>query len=218
LQFAEINMPQTNLITLRREWQEAWQETSFRRKLITGLLVVALIAMAFPIFFQSIEKRNGIVVNDLLLNVLPPYDVSVPIFIIIWATFTLTLFRCIQNPDMLLVFLWAYIFVSLARFLTITLVPLAAPPGLIGLADPLANRFYGSKYVTKDLFFSGHTSTLFLMYLCLVGRTDRVLALTGTVAVGILLLVQHVHYTLDVLLAFPFTWAIWRMVRRTISR
>jgi len=81
LQFAEINMPQTNLITLRREWQEAWQETSFRRKLITGLLVVALIAMAFPIFFQSIEKRNGIVVNDLLLNVLPPYDVSVPIFI-----------------------------------------------------------------------------------------------------------------------------------------
>ncbi|HZE84453.1 MAG TPA: phosphatase PAP2-related protein [Puia sp.] len=209
-------MPPTILITLRQEWQEAWQEAGFRRKLITGLVVVALIAMAFPIFFQSIEKRNGIVVHDLLLSALPPYDVSVPIFVIIWATFTLTLIRCIQNPDMLLVFLWAYIFVSLARFLTITLVPLSAPEGLIGLADPLVNRFYGSKYVTKDLFFSGHTSTLFLMYLCLVSRTDRMLALAGTMAVGILLLVQHVHYTLDVLLAFPFTWAIWRMVKRTL--
>jgi hypothetical protein len=211
-------MPQLNLIALRQEWQEAWQSAGFRRKLITGLLAVSLIAMAFPVFFQAIEKRDGIAVNDMVLSVLSPYDVSVPIFIVIWASFTLTLFRCIQNPDMLLTFLWAYIFVSLARFLSITLVPLSPPSGLIGLADPLVNRFYGSKYVTKDLFFSGHTSTVFLMYLCLTGRTDRILALAATVLVGVLLLVQHVHYTLDVLLAPLFTWLIWRVVKRVILR
>jgi len=211
-------MPQTNLITLRQEWQEAWQSAVFRKKLITGLLAVALVAMAFPVFFQAIEKRDGITFNDAVLGVLPPHDVSVPIFIIIWATFTLTLFRCIQNPDMLLAFLWAYIFVSLSRFLSITLVPLSPPQGLIGLADPLVNRFYGSKYVTKDLFFSGHTSTLFLMYLCLTGRTDRILALTATVLVGVLLLVQHVHYTLDVLAAPFFTWLIWRATKKVVLR
>jgi hypothetical protein len=218
LQFAEITMPQTTIIEVRQEWQMAWQSPGFRRKLITGLLAVSLIAMAFPVFFQAIEKRNGIIVNDVVLGMLTPYDVSVPIFIIIWASFTLTLFRCIQNPDMLLTFLWAYIFVSLARFLSITLVPLAPPSGLIGLADPLVNRFYGSKYVTKDLFFSGHTSTVFLMYLCLTSRTDRILALIATVLVGTLLLIQHVHYTLDVLAAPFFTWLIWRVVKRLILR
>jgi membrane-associated phospholipid phosphatase len=86
------------------------------------------------------------------------------------------------------------------------------------LADPLSNAFYGSKFVTKDLFFSGHTSTLFIMFLCLTGRTDRILALIATVVVGILLLVQHVHYTLDVLCAPPLTWGIYRLVKKVIMR
>jgi hypothetical protein len=211
-------MPQTILITVRQQWQIAWQSAAFRRKLVAGLLAVALIAMAFPVFFQTIDKRDGYSINDLLLNVLTPHDVSAPIFIVIWATFVLTMLRCIQNPDMLLTFTWTWIFVSLARLLTITLIPLDPPPGLIGLADPLSNAFYGSKFVTKDLFFSGHTSTLFIMFLCLTGRTDRILALIATVLVGILLLVQHVHYTLDVLCAPPLTWGIYRLVKKVIMR
>lgn len=194
----------------------AWQSAGFRRKAITGLFLVIVIASAFPVFFQAIEKREGFAVNDRLLGLLPAYDVSVPIFIIIWATTALTLLRCIQNPDMLLTFLWAYIFVSLCRFVTITLVPLDTPPNLIGLVDPLSNTFYGSKFVTKDLFFSGHTSTLFLMFLCLRGRTDKILALAATVVVGFLLLLQHVHYTLDVLSAPVFAWMIYRIVGRMV--
>jgi uncharacterized membrane protein len=211
-------MPQTKLIALKQEWQVAWQSVVFRRKLIIGLFAAAIIASAFPVFFQAIEKREGIALNDLLLGIVPAHDVSVPIFVLIWATTTLTLFRCLQNPDMLLTFLWAWIFVSLTRFLSITLVPLAPPSGLIGLADPLSNVFYGPKFVTKDLFFSGHTSNIFLMFLCLTGRQDKVWALTATVMIGILLLVQHVHYTLDVLLAPLFTWIIWRLARKTILR
>jgi hypothetical protein len=56
------------------------------------------------------------------------------------------------------------------------------------------------------------------MFLCLTGRTDRILALIATVVVGILLLVQHVHYTLDVLCAPPLTWGIYRLVKKVIMR
>jgi hypothetical protein len=209
-------MPRTILVSLREEWTVAWQSAKYRRKVITGLVTIALILTAFPIFFQTIEKREGIVLDDMLLDLLPAYNVSILIFVIIWALTALTLFRCIQNPDMLLLVLWTYILLSLSRFLSITLVPLDPPANLIGLADPLANTFYGPKFVTKDLFFSGHTSSLFLLFLCLRNRTDKMLALAGTVMVGILLLVQHVHYTMDVLAAPVLTWLIYRLTQKLI--
>jgi membrane-associated phospholipid phosphatase len=102
--------------------------------------------------------------------------------------------------------------------LTITLVPLDPPAGLIGLVDPIGNFFYGKSYVTKDLFFSGHTSTVFLLYLCLPGRKDRMIALAVTALVAFLLLVQHVHYTLDVLGALLFASIAFWLARKTVLR
>jgi membrane-associated phospholipid phosphatase len=89
--------------------------------------------------------------------------------------------------------------------------------GLIGLVDPISNFFYGEKFVTRDLFFSGHTSTVFLIFLCLPGSRDKKIALAVTIIVGFLLLVQHVHYTLDVLGALLFAWIAYRIARRGCS-
>jgi membrane-associated phospholipid phosphatase len=127
--------------------------------------------------------------------------------------------RAIRVPQLFLTFLWAYIFLSVFRMLTITLVPLDPPAGLIALADPISNFFYGysTKFVTHDLFFSGHTSTVFLLYLCGVNRTDRYLALLATVLVAFLLLLQHVHYTIDVLGGLAFAWISYRLARRLVT-
>jgi membrane-associated phospholipid phosphatase len=102
--------------------------------------------------------------------------------------------------------------------LTITLVPLDPPAGLIPLVDPLSNFFYGDKFVTKDLFFSGHTSSVFLLCLTIPGRTDKKLALIATFIVGFLLLVQHVHYTLDILGGFLFAWIAYKLATRLVQR
>jgi len=59
------------------------------------------------------------------------------------------------------------------------------------------------------LFFSGHTATVFLLFLCLKKKQDKWLALGGSVLTGFLLLVQHVHYTIDVLAAPVFTYFIY---------
>jgi len=211
-------MPTTILAELREEWQDAWQSAWYRRRAIIGFVLVVVTLSLFPFFFQAIEKRNGVLLHDPLLAWLHPHNVSLAIFVFIWAISLLGILRAAQNPNMFLTFVWAYWLLCILRTLMITLVPLDPPAGLVGLVDPISNFFYGEKFVTKDLFFSGHTSTVFLLFLCLPGKVDKKLTLIATVVVGCLLLVQHVHYTLDVLGAPVFAWIAFWTARRVIVR
>ena len=211
-------MPQTTFISLRHQWQGAWQAPAFRRRVIAGLIIIVSILSSFPVFFQHIEQRHGILLNDPVLQLLTPHNVSLPLFIVIWAISGYSIYRAAQTPQMFLNFLWSFILLSLFRCLTISLVPLDPPSGLIPLVDPLSNFFYGKNFVTKDLFFSGHTSTVFLLYLTIPGRSDKKLALLATFIVVFLLLVQHVHYSLDILGGFVFAWISYQIAMRWILR
>jgi hypothetical protein len=211
-------MLQTTTTSPRQVWQEAWAAPAFRRLLFAGVVMILAILSIFPFYFQWIEHRHGIVINDFILRELPRLDVSIPLFIVIWGLSLLAIVRAVYSPRIFMTFIWAWIPLTLCRFLTITLIPLDPPAGLIGLTDPLSNFFYGPSFVTKDLFFSGHTSTVFLVFLCLPGKRDKLVAMMGTLVVGILLLVQHVHYTLDVLFAFPFGYLFWWISSRIILR
>ncbi|HET6254936.1 MAG TPA: phosphatase PAP2 family protein [Puia sp.] len=210
-------MPQPSSIAIRQEWQTAWNIPRFRGQLIAGIILVVSLLSFFPFFFQRIELRQGVVLNDPLLALIPARNVSVPLFILIWSLSILAAIRAVRNPRFFLTFIWSYLLLSLFRMLTITLVPLDPPAGLIGLSDPLSNFFYGhDRFVTKDLFFSGHTSSMFLLYLCLNGRGDRKIALIVTCCVALLLLVQHIHYTLDILGGFLFGWLSWWIGSRIV--
>jgi hypothetical protein len=199
-------------------WKHAMQELLFVKRIATGISAILLILAVFPYFFQHIEKRNGIVVNDLLLQHITPVNVSVPIFIILWGMFALFVVRVVQKPGLLLTFTYCYLILCLLRIITISLVPLNPPAGLIPLADPISNVCYGKEFITKDLFFSGHTATLFLLYLCLEKPRDRNIALLATILIGTLVLIQHVHYTFDVLAAPFFTFWCYKTGKKLALR
>jgi len=91
-----------------------------------------------------------------------------------------------------------------------SVTPLEAPPGMIPLDDPLVRLLGPGKLLTKDLFFSGHTATLFLLGCAVPGRRSRILFFVCTAIVGISVLWQHVHYTIDVLAAPLFAYASFR--------
>ena len=186
-----------------------WQSSDYRKKLIIGLILISFILLSLPFFFQAIEKRNGISFNDYLLSWLPAYDLSIYIFTVIWSMTLLTFSRFKQDPNIFLTFLWGFILINLSRFVSIGLIPLNAPADLIPIHDPISNHFYGPKFITKDLFFSGHTAAMFLMFLCLKKRTDKILALLATIIIGIAVLIQHVHYTIDVIMEPFITYFLW---------
>lgn len=187
-------------------WGEAWQLPLFKQKLLVGLAFFITLLNVFPIFYQYIEKRNGIMNHDVFLHMIPAIDVSIPIFIVTWFMAILMILKAIKNPAVFMTFLYGFIILNIARFISISLIPFNPPHDLIPIQDPIANIFYGDTYVTKDLFFSGHTATQFLCFLCLKKRLDRVFGLIATILMGFLVLVQHVHYTIDVVSAPVFAY------------
>ena len=204
-------------VTLRTNWKETWGSSLQRTQLIVGSLLMIIISFMLPPFFNLIQKRNGPLLNDWVLAAIPAHNVSWAIFTVIWGIGFYALWRGIEKPTIYITYLWTFIFITILRVLAITLVPLDPPTDLIVLTDPLTAVFYGRSTITKDLFFSGHTSILFLAFLCLERKFDRILALTGTIIVACLLLVQHVHYTIDVLAAPVIIYPVFRMVKYMLN-
>ncbi len=202
------------------EWQDIFSTNkTFRRKMISTLVILIIVIISLPTFFNYIEQRKGAYLHDLILQHIPAADVSLLTFLIIWSMSGFVIVRCIQKPSFALLMLMSFTLLCLARMVSITMVPLDPPDGLIRLNDPLTSLVYGGKdkFITKDLFFSGHTSNMFLMYLCLEKRSDKILGLIASLSVAVLVLVQHVHYTVDVMFAFLFTYLIFRIGKLTAS-
>jgi membrane-associated phospholipid phosphatase len=149
-----------------------------------------------------------------VLALLVPRDLTWLTFSLIYLGLAFGVARLATDPRSLVVALQAYVVMVLFRIAAMWATPLEAPPGMIPLHDPLVRLFGPGKLLTKDLFFSGHTSTLFLLFLAVPGRRSKGLFLFCTAAVGVSVLVQHVHYTVDVLVAPLFAWASFRIAAR----
>jgi hypothetical protein len=71
--------------------------------------------------------------------------------------------------------------------------------------------------ITKDLFFSGHTATMVFVCFFLPDMRERKIAIGLTIVLVIFLLIQHVHYSLDILAAPLATWMSIRLAKYLVS-
>jgi hypothetical protein len=119
--------------------------------------------------------------------------------------------------------------VSLARGATIALTGLGVPdpahagPGIgdrdfgtafAELLSPIGvfDRGAIAAYLTKDLFFSGHVATTFLLWLYLRGHSRLApVALAASLAVTGSVMLSHIHYSIDVVGAWAVTFAIFAL-------
>ncbi len=198
---------------IAKAWRTAWTDRRFRIKTVIGSIFLFCVLVYLPVFFGSIEQRQGAILNDRLLYYLPAVDFSIPMFIIIWSMTLLILYRCAQDPSLFILFLFSFILLSFSRMITILIFPLEPPVSLIPLKDPLIGIFYGGTevFIKKDLFYSGHTSVQFLIFLCVKKKNDKIISLLATIIVGILVLIQHIHFTIDVIAAAVIPYFIYRL-------
>ncbi|MEI7703987.1 MAG: phosphatase PAP2-related protein [Deltaproteobacteria bacterium] len=204
------------LLPLDAGWKQAWADRGFRLRLLVVPPVLVATLTALAALVKWVERRPGAVLPDPVLAMLPPRDATWPIFALIYSGILLAVFLLARTPVRLLLGVQAYVAMALLRIVVMWATPLDPPAGMIVLADPLVQVIGGAaEPLTRDLFFSGHTSTMFLLFLAVPGRAAKAFFLACTGGVAILVLLQHVHYTVDVLAAPVFAYAAWRVSRKT---
>lgn len=165
------------------------------------LFCAALIFVQFLAYHEAKCNASGIVLNDPILNALPLANYSLAIFSITYSVILYLIYLSFRKPLLAGKFMIAYGTMLLIRMITLTLVPLKAPDGLIYLQDPFLNNLIYPGEVKNDLFFSGHTALVFILFFL----TKQKFLLVIGVLLGFLLMAQRVHYSIDVIGAIPIS-------------
>lgn len=196
-------------------WRTAFRDNHFRNRFIFSVIAVSIILTGFASLLAYIETRQGHTFYDPILNFIKPRDVSDFIFFVTYLTALVGMIYALVSPYRFLHLIQMYGSLTLLRVLTLFFVPLDPPTAIIPLRDAfLTHTFYAGNENLKDLFFSGHAATLFLFFFFASNRPLKFLFLISAIAVSIGVVVQHVHYSYDVIAAPIFAYIAYRVITK----
>jgi membrane-associated phospholipid phosphatase len=193
-------------------WKDVFAHKKYRLQAIITLIVLAGVLACLTNFLNFIESRQGIILPDPILLYFKPINLTWLIFGLIYLSLILAVAELVKYPHKLIITLQAYSLLLIVRMTAMYLIPLNPPADMIPLNDPFVQYFGTGRLLTKDLFFSGHTATLFLLFLSAQNKILKILFLIFTITVGISVLLQHVHYSIDVFAAFFFTYCCLQII------
>ncbi len=205
-------------MSTRRSWLEAYKLKNVQYKLLISIVFLAAALYFYSAFLGYVERRNGFSFNDPVLSLFNPIDLTWLIFSAIYLSLISGIVILVRNPLRLTLAIQVYTVMILVRMAAMYTLPFNPPPEMIPLNDPFVQFFGTGKLLTKDLFFSGHTATLFLLFLIIDKKPFKQLYLLLTILVAVGVLLQHVHYFIDVFAAPFFTYGCYIIVKRTRER
>jgi membrane-associated phospholipid phosphatase len=186
----------------KSNWHSATTNRYFVVEFIASILILVFTMLIFSKFTEFVEMRKGIQFNDPVLETFKAIDLTRPIFTMIYGGILFALVSLVSSPYRLMILFEAYALMVMTRIVMMYIVPLSPPIGMIFLQDPFVEFFGTGKTLVNDLFFSGHTATLFLLFLS-VPKKLKLTFFIIALFVAISVLLQKAHYTVDVLVA-PF--------------
>ncbi|MEN9447982.1 MAG: hypothetical protein RJA25_1272 [Bacteroidota bacterium] len=201
-----VNLLQTYFKEVINNWRIAFQQRNIRLQFILTAVSYIFLFKYCRMVMVIFEQRKGIQIIDPLLTRLPVVDSSTLIFSLTYSALAIFILTNLNNPMRFIKGMQAYTLLLTMRTITIYLVPLEPPIGMIVLKDTVSNFFMNSgngTYIVKDLFFSGHISAIMLFFLVAENKTIKIILVSLAVVIASLILLQRVHYTMDIIAA-PF--------------
>lgn len=175
-------------------------------------MLLSGLSIFFGIYFSRYflkwnEKRPGKIIDDPILVQLPNFNCSD--YICFLEVFT-GAHSCIaifneNGFSYVEILCFKFAIITLFKMLTLYLLPMQPPHDFIPLSDLVLDTLMDTTHtpMSKDLFFSGHVSFMALCTLNMITRTGQLLGLCGTIAMALMLMINRIHYTIDVVIA-PF--------------
>ncbi|MDY0081621.1 MAG: phosphatase PAP2-related protein [Ignavibacteriaceae bacterium] len=193
-------------------WKVFLSDKKNKIEFIISLILLTGVLAVLAWFINYVEYRPGVVFTDPVLELFNPIDLTWFTFILIYFALIIAIASLAGSPVKLLCALKLYSLMAFVRIITMFLLPLDPPEKMILLKDPFVEFFGSGQTLTKDLFFSGHTATLFILYLVSENKLIKLVFLISTVLVAVFVLLQYVHYTIDVFAAVFFTYACYNIL------
>uniref|UniRef100_A0A832D0B4 Sphingomyelin synthase-like domain-containing protein n=1 Tax=Ignavibacterium album TaxID=591197 RepID=A0A832D0B4_9BACT len=194
-------------------WKDFFSSHRNRIEFIISILLLVIVLFTLTNFLNYVESRNGFSFNDPILSLFEPIDLTWLTFTLIYGSLIAAIVNLIYKPDKLLFTIQFYTLMVVVRIISMWLLPLNPPEKMILLNDPFVEFFGTGKTLTKDLFFSGHTATLFILFLTADDKLLKRIFLLSTILVAISVLMQHVHYSIDVFAAIFFTYTCFQILK-----
>jgi PAP2 superfamily C-terminal len=194
-------------------WKSSFTDKKFRIELSVTVIITVILFYYVPGFLDFVESRPGVVLPDPVLILFSPVDVTWLTFIIIYFSILVGLISFAKDPRLILFAAQAYGLLIFFRVIAMYLTPFSAPEKILPLNDPFVQWIGSGDVLTKDLFFSGHTATLFIIFLIEKKFKMKILFLLLTIAVAVCVIIQQVHYSIDVFAAPFFAYGSYSLLR-----
>lgn len=208
---------------IAKKYRHGFADRRFVIALVASLVLVAasLIANYYAATYATGRESNF--VTDIILSNIPVFDVDNYFVygpIIFWAIIAAIL---LIDPKKIPFTLKSIALFVLVRSIFITLTHIGPYPDhtVLDIAGPewlrqlssTSNFFLFSS--GGDLFFSGHTGLPFLMALVFWRHHFiRALCLIASIFFAVVVLLGHLHYSIDVLAAFFITYSVYHIALR----
>ena len=205
-------------------WKDFLSQKNYFLEFILTVIFSIFFAFGFREFLVLVESWDhslGVFKDPLFF--LSPIDLSTPIFIMTYGAIGFFIFFHLTEPIKLTYLIQISVVLLSLRVITLYLIRLDADPNMIILKDPFLNTFVyqlneqTGMYNQHDLFFSGHTANLFLTSILYRNKKLKYFFLTVTFIMGVCLVLQRAHYSIDVVFA-PFFALIALFLHKKIKR
>jgi len=195
-----------------KKWFGNWkQELSSHKYLILlsfGFLIIANIISFLASSY--VDKISTAVVPDLILGNIPSLNLD---FIFVYGIVAIVLviffYSVIFKANELHIIAFQFSLLILVRSFFMVLTHLGQPAGariITGLPGLLQLLTFHN-----DLFFSGHTAIPFMAFLLFRREKIGIFFLAASIIMAIIVLLMHVHYSIDVFAAFFITYGIYKL-------
>ena len=198
--------------TLTQKYRRLFSNRQFVSSLLSGvlLLIISFIINFYAGIYATEKISNP--VTDIILDNIPVFNVDL-LFIygplLLWTVVSLIAF---SEPKRIPFILKNIALFVLIRSVFITLTHIGPFPDRIDVNYSI--RAIKDFTFGGDLFFSAHTGLPFLMALVFwQKKTIRFLFIAIAILFGIVVLMGHLHYSIDVLAAFFITYTIYHLAK-----
>lgn len=198
---------------IARVHKEHWADHAYAASVIFGLALFVASLFSAYLANKYLQYANNRSVPDLLLDVLPNFDVTTPLLIGIIIFFMYLFFLCAARPKLIPFTLKTLSLLILVRSVFVILTHLGAPTTYFDYHNPITKGFF-PLLLDDGFFFSGHVAVPFLLALSFwKDRISRLLFFLISLIAAVLVLVGRLHYSIDVFAAYFVAWGIFSIAK-----